>query len=147
MSEMISCIDYILYCCEYGIKPVQCSIQTAKDELKKIRQQNHKMDNISNPLDSIIEFAWASGADRFWINNAKDELKRLRQEIDRLKKLFDNPIAWARINDRGDIYGLRYTNNPYIDQTTVLPLYSDREGCEALYAKKTLPSNSPKSES
>ena len=103
------------------------------------------MEKNSNPLDSIIEFAWASGADRFWINNAKDELKRLRQELDRLKKLFDNPIAWARINERGDVYGLRYTNNPYIDQNTILPLYSDREGYKALYGEKTLPSNSPKS--
>ena len=37
------------------------------------------MDNRhSNPLDTIIDFAWAAGADRFWVNNAKDELKRLR---------------------------------------------------------------------
>ena len=105
------------------------------------------MNKDSNPLDSIIEFAWASGADRFWVNNAKDELKRLRLELDRLKKLFDNPIAWARINERGDVYGLRYTNNPYIDQTTVLPLYSDIEGYKALYGQKTLPGSGSKSES
>jgi len=105
------------------------------------------MNKDSNPLDSIIEFAWASGADRFWINNAKDELKRLRLELNRLNKLFDNPIAWARINERGDVYGLRYTLNPYIDETTVLPLYSDREGYKALYGKKTLPGSGSKSES
>lgn len=104
------------------------------------------MEKNSNPLDSIIEFAWANGADRFWVNNAKDELKRLRKKLDDLKKLFDNPIAWARINGHGDVYGLRYFDNPYIDETTVLPLYSNREGLKALYGKKTLPSSSSKSE-
>ena len=40
----------------------------------------------SDPLDTIIEFAWASGADRFWVNNAKDELKKLRQKIQEYEK-------------------------------------------------------------
>jgi len=35
------------------------------------------MEKNSHPLDSIIDFAWAAGADKFWVNNAKDELKRL----------------------------------------------------------------------
>lgn len=102
------------------------------------------MNKDANPLDSLIDFAWASGADRFWVNNAKDELKKLRQDLDRIKKLFDNPIAWARINEQGDVYGFRYTNNMYVDQTTVLPLYSDREGLKALYAEKTLPGKNSK---
>ena len=37
---------------------------------------------ISNPLDTIIDFAWAAGADRFWVNNAKDELNRLRKLLE-----------------------------------------------------------------
>ena len=36
----------------------------------------------SDPLDTIIDFAWAAGADRFWVNNAKDELKKLRLKIE-----------------------------------------------------------------
>jgi len=40
------------------------------------------MDKISNPIETIIEFAWATGADRFWVNNAKDELKKLRKKIE-----------------------------------------------------------------
>lgn len=40
----------------------------------------------SNPLDTIIDFAWAAGADRFWVNNAKDELKRLREQVEKLKE-------------------------------------------------------------
>lgn len=34
------------------------------------------MNKLTNPLDTIIDFVWASGADRFWVNNAKDELKK-----------------------------------------------------------------------
>jgi hypothetical protein len=39
------------------------------------------MDKVADPLDAIIDFAWAAGADRFWVNNAKDELKRLKSKI------------------------------------------------------------------
>jgi hypothetical protein len=36
------------------------------------------MEKHANPLESIIDFAWASGADLFFVQNAKDELKKLR---------------------------------------------------------------------
>lgn len=39
------------------------------------------IDKNENPLDSIIDFAWAAGAERFWVNNAKDELKKLKQKL------------------------------------------------------------------
>lgn len=41
------------------------------------------MDKVANPLDSIIDFAWASGADLFFVNNAKDELRKLREEVEK----------------------------------------------------------------
>lgn len=97
------------------------------------------MEKNSHPLDSIIDFAWAAGADKFWINNAKDELKRLRSDLNKLKELFNNPVAWARVNKLGDVYGFRYTNNLYVDQETVLPLYSDRAGFKALFSNKLKP--------
>ena len=109
------------------------------------------MDKNSDPLESIIDFAWASGADLFFVQNAKDELKRLRaknkewveevyranefaveqtneyleisQQMQALKDSLENPVAWARINDRGDLFDLRTQNNPYVDQHTVFPLY------------------------
>ena len=112
----------------------------------------------SNPLDSIIDFAWASGADLFFVNNAKDNLKRLREEaekaktktlewsqevykanefaveqtnqylnlveqIEKLKDLLKRPVAYAKINDSGDLYDLRLQNNPYDNQNKVVPLY------------------------
>ena len=79
------------------------------------------MNKNSDPLESIIDFAWASGADLFFVQNAKDELKRLKTQA--LKDSLDNPVAWARINDRGDLFDLRTQNNPYVDQNTVVPLY------------------------
>jgi hypothetical protein len=44
------------------------------------------MDKNSNPLDFLIDFAWANGADRFVVNNAKDEIKKLRQEANQIKE-------------------------------------------------------------
>ena len=81
------------------------------------------MDKISDPLENLIDFAWASGADRFWINNAKDELKKLREKITKIDSVLAQPTAWARINSTGDLYDLRLQNNPYVDQNTVVPLY------------------------
>lgn len=85
------------------------------------------MDKNANPLDTIIDFAWASGADRFWVNNAKDELKKLREKIELYENRLHIPVAWARTNDRGDLFDLRIKNNPYVDQKTIVPLYKMEE--------------------
>ena len=77
----------------------------------------NQLNKEANPLETIIDFAWAAGADMFWVNNAKDELKKL-QAIS-----FASPVAWARINEHGDLFDLRTQNNPYVDQDTVVPLY------------------------
>jgi hypothetical protein len=114
------------------------------------------MNKNANPLDSIIDFAWASGADLFFVQNAKDELKKLKeknkewaeevyranefaveqtneylevsQQMQALKDSLEHPVAWARINDRGDLFDLRTQNNPYVDQNTVVPLYRKNHG-------------------
>lgn len=116
------------------------------------------MDKVANPLDSIIDFAWASGADLFFVNNAKDELRKLREEVEKtqaktkewvqevykanefaveqtneylslvnqieqLRSSLTRPVAYAKINDSGDLYDLRLQNNPYDNQDKVVPLY------------------------
>jgi|688.fasta_scaffold80751_7 hypothetical protein len=114
------------------------------------------MEKHANPLESIIDFAWASGADLFFVQNAKDELKKLKdknkewaeevyranefaveqtneyleisQRMQSLKDSLEQPVAWARTNDRGDLFDLRTQNNPYIDQNTVVPLYRKNHG-------------------
>jgi hypothetical protein len=105
------------------------------------------MNEHSDPIEFLIEFAWANGADRFVVNNAKDELKklkddssdskrwfsceqelsRLRQEHNKLLSIFEHPVAYGKTNDRNDIYDLRLGNNPHEDQTKVVPLYSNRQ--------------------
>lgn len=114
------------------------------------------MEKHSNPLESIIDFAWASGADLFFVQNAKDELKKLKdknkewaietfkantfaieqtneylkisKQMQELKDSLEKPVAWARINDHGDLFDLRTQNNPYVDQNTVVPLYRKNNG-------------------
>lgn len=109
------------------------------------------MEKHANPLESIIDFAWSAGADLFFVQNAKDELKKLKEkskewaeevyranefaveqtneyleiskQMQELKDSLGNPVAWARINERGDLFGLRLCNNIHVDQNTVVPLY------------------------
>lgn len=89
------------------------------------------IDKNSNPLDYLI---WCCENNlqpsSFDILNAKDELKRLRSN----KSQFDL-IGWSRINSRGDIYDLRICYNPYLDQDTLLPIYSNREEYKIKYDK------------
>ena len=87
-----------------------------------------KLQQTSNPLETIIDFAWSAGADKFWVNNAKDELKKLREEVDNLRMALDKPVAWARINQRGDLYDPRLCLNPYINTQEIVPLYAYRKG-------------------
>ena len=97
------------------------------------------MNENSDPIEFLIDFAWANGADRFTVNNAKDELNKLKekaQDSDRwlncerdlykLRQIFENPVAWGKINSRGDLYDLRTQDNPYTDDTTCVPLYSNK---------------------
>ncbi len=105
------------------------------------------MNEHSNPIEFLIEFAWANGADRFIVNNAKDELRhlkentnnenrwlscekdlaKLREEHQKLLSIFDRPVAYGLINQRHDLYDLRLLDNPYNNDKNVVPLYSNRE--------------------
>ena len=85
------------------------------------------MEQHANPVEYLIEFAWANGADRFIVNNAKDELKRLvkkSKELEDIKKSLASPVAWAKITENGELYDLRLQNNPYNNQNKIIPLYS-----------------------
>jgi hypothetical protein len=94
------------------------------------------MNKNSDPLESIIDFAWAAGADRFWVNNAKDELKRLKQS-----QTSDSPSAYTEMNDRGDLYNLRFQDNSYL--SNLVPLYLRAE--DEKIRKQTVQSSSKKS--
>ena len=87
------------------------------------------MNQHSDPIEFLIDFAWANGADRFVVNNAKDELKRLRE-----KDKF-HIACWARINSRGDLYDPRLVLNPHLDDDTILPLYANEKEYKEKYGK------------
>ncbi len=103
------------------------------------------MNENANPIEFLIEFAWANGADRFIVNNAKNELKKLRednerwlgceQELSHLKKNMQNPVAWGKINSRGDLYDLRTQDNPHISDEICVPLYSNKVEAKDFFAK------------
>lgn len=48
-------------------------------------------------------------------------LQQLISELEELRIAFDKPIAFARINERGDLFDLRLQANPFIPN--LVPLY------------------------
>lgn len=101
------------------------------------------MNEHSNPIEFLIDFALANGADRFVVNNAKDELKKLKEDSqdsnrwlscekelydlkNKIKTIFSKPVAYGLINGRHDLYALNLQNNSHNDQSKVIPLYSDK---------------------
>jgi hypothetical protein len=58
------------------------------------------MNQNSDPLESIIDFAWSAGADLFFVQNAKDELKKLR----------DKNKEWAIEVYRANEFAVEQTN-------------------------------------
>lgn len=89
---------------------------------------SQNMNKISDPLEYII---WCCENDfkpsSFDINNAKNELKKLRGDSSALSRMLSKPVAYGKTNDRFDLYDLRIVNNPYEDQTKVVPLYANKE--------------------
>jgi hypothetical protein len=57
------------------------------------------------------------------VYNDRLALQNMVNELEFLRSVFDNPVAWAKINDGGDLYDLRLQNNPYNDQNKIVPLY------------------------
>lgn len=92
----------------------------------------------SNPLDYLIECCQTAintgkwNLTKFTVLNAKDELKKLRQQIDDLQI---KNVAWASINNRGDIYDLTLHYNMYANQDALLPLYCNKKEFQEKYGK------------
>lgn len=82
------------------------------------------INKLTNPLDYVLHCCEQGLVPaKFDILNARDELKRLRQQSNNTYSV----VAWARMNKSGDLYDPRFCCNPYVDQKTVLPLYSNKE--------------------
>jgi len=96
------------------------------------------MNQNSNPIDYLIELCETAintgkwNLTKFTILNAKDELRRLRQTNKNVN--YDN-VAWASINDRGDLFNLTTHYNRFQDENTILPLYCDKQEFKEKYDK------------
>jgi hypothetical protein len=89
------------------------------------------MNKNANPIDYILNCCEQGLVpSTFDILNAKDELKRLREQANNFQL-----VAWTRINSKGDLYDPRFYHNPHVDQTTVLPLYSNKKEFQEKYGK------------
>ncbi|NDB59964.1 hypothetical protein EB001_16175 [bacterium] len=92
------------------------------------------MNEHSNPLDYILRCSEQGIVPKlFSVQNAKDELKRLREELHYYNNL--QAVAWGKINSHGQLYDLRTTDNPYINDEIVVPLYSNRSEFKDFYSK------------
>lgn len=99
MNKHSNPLDYVLDCAEQGLVPEPFAVQNAKDELKKLKEDNSR-----------------------WLCCEK--------ELSSLK-----PVAWGRINDRGDLYDLRTSLNPHIEEREIVPLYSNKVEFQNFYSK------------
>lgn len=86
----------------------------------------------SNPIEYLINFAEKYGVDGFIINNARNELEKLR-----CQSLPYDLVGWAKINDRGDLYDPRFCYNPYVSESTVMPLYVNMKEYHEKYGKSS----------
>lgn len=93
------------------------------------------MNEHSNPLDYILSCVEQGLIPQlFSIQNAKDELKCLKKELEDIKNKF-YPVAWVRVNDRGDLYDPRLQYNPYVDERIIIPLYANKEEFKQIISK------------
>ena len=122
MQENANPLDYILKCAEQGLTPKLFTVQNAKDELKKLREE----------VDTLREKSkeWTKevfNSNKFAVDMTNDYLKTC-EKMQELQDSLDKPVAWARINKRGDLYDPRLCLNPYINTQEVVPLYAYRKG-------------------
>lgn len=137
------------------------TINQAKDLIAKLKREDVALhESVSNnytPIDILIDLCEKATNTGQWkvssknIEDARNSLSKLKsmkrelakeaynanqfateelnlyletsQELGNLQKNLANPVAWARINERGDLYDLRLQNNPYDDQEKIVPLY------------------------
>lgn len=124
MSELLQFsnpLDHVLNCYEKGITPTEFDVLNAKDQLRKIREQ---IDGLISCYQNTRIIAREDRAR--WLSAEQDRAK-LSEENKLLRESLNNAVAWARVNDRGDLYDLRLQCNPCVDEKIMLPLYSNKE--------------------
>lgn len=114
-------LDHVLNCCHRGIMPTEFDILNAKDQLRKTREQ---VDNLISCYQNTRTIAREDRAR--WLSAEQDRAK-LSEENKLLRESLKNAVAWARVNERGDLYDLKLQYNPHVDEKIMLPLYSNKE--------------------
>lgn len=119
-------IKHILQCYEVGAFPTQFDIRNAKDELRKLK---YFVEELSEQLAEANKLSKENN--NRWLNAERDRAL-LAEENKVLKDSLKNVVAWARTNDRGDLYDMRNQVNPYIDPNTIVPLIRHTESVKSL---------------
>jgi len=94
------------------------------------------MNQNSDPIDYLIQCCESqlntgqSKITKFTILNAKDQLRKLRESFE-----IYTAVAWATVNDRGDIYNLTLHYNRFQDENTLISLYSNKKEFQEKYGK------------
>lgn len=108
-------IDQLISLCETAVNTGKWHLTTslisnAKANLLQLRKSKKDLAQETYKANSF-----ATEEMNLYLETAK--------ELGDLQKNLGSPVAWAKINDRGDLYDLRLQNNPYYDQTKMVPLY------------------------
>ena len=125
MNQYANPLDYLIGCCEQTLtdgkwKLDKFLINNAKDELKRLRDSNK---GLSEDCAKSNQFAIEETGR--WLS-CESERCKLQEKYRELSKLFDNPVAWGKVNDKGDLYDLRTQYNHFIPEESVVPLYSNK---------------------
>ena len=116
-------LDYLIQCCETAVRTGQWklnhfTILNAKDELARLRQAKADLaEDAFRANQSCVE------DNNRWLS-CERELCALKEKI---KSIFNQPVAYGLINDRFNLYDLRIQNNPYNNPEKVVPLYSNKK--------------------
>lgn len=120
MIENAAPLDHLIDSCNNAVATgywtlTKFTILNAADELARLKQDKHDL------AKEVYE------ANKLAIEQTNLYLETLTQ-LETLQNSLDTPVAFAKINDRGDLYDLRLTNNPYTNQNYVVPLYRINHG-------------------
>jgi hypothetical protein len=115
MNQNSNPLDYLIECCESAVntgkwKLTPFTIINAKDELRKLRETKKEL---ANEVFKANQFA----------------MDEMNHNLD-----YKN-IAWAKINERGDVYDLTIHYNRFADPNTLLPIYSNMKEFKEKYGK------------
>jgi hypothetical protein len=86
----------------------------------------NNLDKQEKPLEYMIHLCEENNLPSR-LDYFRRENEELKTRISELERVLSNPVGYGRINEKNDLYAFSTCYNPYEDQTTVIPLYTDPE--------------------